>query len=39
MDVLITYVDGNDPLWQEDFSRTVRDAAVTKRYRDMGSFR
>ena len=39
MDVLITYVDGNDPLWQEDFSRTVRDAAVTKRYRDMGTFR
>ena len=39
MDVVITYVDGNDPLWQEDFKKAVDVPAITKRYRDMGIFR
>ena len=39
MDVLITYVNGNDPAWQEDYRNTVREAALIKRYRDMGTFR
>ena len=38
MDIVITYVNGNDPLWQEDFKRAVNIPAVTKRYRDMGTF-
>ena len=38
MDVVITYVDGNDPLWQEDFRKAVGEEAITKRYRDMGTF-
>lgn len=38
MDVVITYVNGNDPLWQEDFKRAVNVPAITKRYRDMGTF-
>lgn len=38
MDIVITYVDGNDPLWQEDFRKAVNVPAITKRYRDMGTF-
>ena len=38
MDIVITYVDGNDPLWQEDFRKAVGAEAIVKRYRDMGTF-
>lgn len=39
MDAVITYVDGLDPLWQEDYARYVGGAALTKRFRDWGTLR
>ena len=39
MDVLVTYVNGNDPLWQEDYCRAVNAPAITKRYRDWGTLK
>jgi len=39
MDAVITYVDGNDPLWQEDYCRAVNVPALTKRYRDWGTLK
>ena len=39
MDAVITYVDGSDPLWLEEYSKTVGDAAIAKRYRDWGFLR
>ena len=39
MDALITYVNGNDPLWQEDYCRAVNVPALTKRYRDWGTLK
>ncbi len=37
MDAVIAYVDGADPLWQQDYLATVRQPALTKRYRDWGT--
>ena len=39
MDVVITYVDGQDPFWQEEYSRIVSEGILTKRYRDWGTLR
>ena len=39
MDVVITYVDGNDPMWQEDYRKAAGAETITKRYRDMGTLR
>lgn len=39
MDAVITYVDGNDPLWREDFERCTRQPLLDKRYRDWGTLR
>ena len=39
MDVVITFVDGNDPLWREDFRRQLDVPALEKRYRDWGLLR
>lgn len=39
MDALVTYVNGNDPLWQEDYCRAVNVLALTKRYRDWGTLK
>ena len=36
MDIVITFVDGNDPLWQQDYAQTVGPSALAKRYRDWG---
>ena len=37
MDAVIAYVDGADPLWQQDYLAAVRQPALTKRYRDWGT--
>lgn len=39
MDVVITFVDGNDPLWREDFRRQLDVPVLEKRYRDWGLLR
>lgn len=39
MDVVITYVDGNDPLWKEDYAKVVGGVALSKRFRDWGTLR
>ena len=39
MDVVITFVDGSDPLWREDYRRTLDVPALEKRYRDWGLLR
>lgn len=39
MDIVITYVDGNDPLWRQDYAAAVGGRALTKRYRDYGTLR
>ncbi|MBR0111947.1 MAG: hypothetical protein IJM00_06875, partial [Bacteroidales bacterium] len=37
MDAVITYVNGNDPLWRQDYASVVGGTALTKRYRDFGT--
>lgn len=37
MDIVITYVNGNDPLWQADYARCIGKETLTKRYRDWGT--
>ena len=37
MDAVIAYVDGADPLWQQDYLAATRQPALTKRYRDWGT--
>ena len=37
MDAVIAYVDGADPMWQQDYLAAVRQPALTKRYRDWGT--
>ena len=39
MDAVITYVDGRDPLWQQDYASVVGGEALTKRYRDWGTLK
>ena len=39
MDAVITYVNGNDPLWQQDYAAAVGGAALKKRYRDYGTLK
>lgn len=39
MDAIITYVDGRDPLWQQDYASVVGGKALTKRYRDWGTLK
>ena len=39
MDAVITYVDGCDPYWLEDYSEAVGGSAIVKRYRDWGFLR
>lgn len=36
MDAVITYVNGSDPLWQQDYSDAAGGKLLTKRYRDWG---
>ena len=37
VDIVLTYVNGNDPLWREEFAKATGVAAVEKRYRDWGT--
>lgn len=39
MDVVITYVDGNDPLWQQDYREYAGHRALVKRFRDWGTLK
>lgn len=39
MDIVITYVDGNDPLWREDYGKFVGKKILGKRYRDWGTLK
>lgn len=39
MDVVITFVDGSDPLWLEDYRRFLDVPILAKRYRDWGLLR
>ncbi len=39
MDVVITYVDGRDPLWQKDYAEALDVPTITKRYRDWGTLK
>lgn len=37
MDIVISYVDGNDPLWMQDYRRYAGEGMIVKRYRDWGT--
>lgn len=37
MDAVITYVDGQDPLWLEDYSNFAHEQILAKRFRDWGT--
>lgn len=37
MDVVITYVDGLDPIWQKDYERYTNQPVLEKRFRDWGT--
>lgn len=39
MDAIVTYVDGLDPLWQQDYARTVGKKILDKRFRDWGTLK
>jgi hypothetical protein len=39
MDVVITYVDGNDPVWQKDYERFTNVPILQKRFRDWGTLK
>lgn len=39
MDVVIAYVDGNDPLWQQDYQTYTDKPLLTKRFRDWGTLK
>ena len=39
MDVVITYVDGNDPVWRADYEKTTNKSIMKKRFRDWGTLK
>ena len=39
MDVVITYVDGNDPLWKSDYAKYSDTPVLEKRFRDWGTLK
>ena len=39
MDVVITYVDGNDPEWKEAYERSTNIPIMHKRFRDWGTLK
>ena len=39
MDAVITYVNGLDPVWQEEYSSSVGGEVLAKRYRDWGTLK
>lgn len=39
MDIVITYVDGNDPVWQQDYQKYTNVPVMEKRFRDWGTLK
>ena len=39
MDAVITYVDGNDPVWKQDYEKTTKEPVMEKRFRDWGTLK
>ncbi len=39
MDIVITYVDGQDPLWQKDYEAALNEPIMNKRFRDWGTLK
>lgn len=39
MDIVITYVDGLDPVWQKDYEQHTNQPILEKRFRDWGTLR
>ena len=39
MDVVSTYVDGNDPVWKKDYEATTNVPVMDKRFRDWGTLK
>ena len=39
MDAVITYVDGNDPVWKQDYEKTTNVPVMQKRFRDWGTLK
>ena len=39
MDIVITYVDGNDPVWQADYEKFAGVPVLAKRFRDWGTLK
>lgn len=37
MDIVITYVNGNDPVWQRDYEKYTNVPVLEKRFRDWGT--
>lgn len=37
MDIVITYVNGNDPIWQRDYEKYTNIPIMEKRFRDWGT--
>lgn len=37
MDIVIAYVDGQDPVWQKDYEAYMKVPVLTKRFRDWGT--
>ena len=39
MDIVLTYVNGLDPVWQKEYADAIGGEAMTKRYRDWGTLK
>ena len=39
MDIVITYVDGNDPVWKKDYEKYTNVPVMEKRFRDWGTLK
>ena len=39
MDIVITYVDGNDPVWKADYEKHTNVPVMEKRFRDWGTLK
>lgn len=39
MDIVITYVDGNDPVWKADYEKYTNVPVLEKRFRDWGTLK
>lgn len=39
MDIVITYVDGNDPAWKQDYEKYTNVPVMEKRFRDWGTLK